>query len=65
MRRKEDKPLVASEALKFFQWSYRNGAALAQAQGFATLPERVMNDVQNHWASIKSAADGTPVFNTP
>jgi len=65
MRRREDKPQAASAALKFFQWSYRNGGAMALAQGYATLPEHVMNDVQNHWSEIKSAADGKQVFEAP
>lgn len=62
MRRKEEKATAASEALKFFQWSYRNGAAMAQAQGYATLPERVVTDIQTHWGGITDAASGKPVF---
>lgn len=62
MRRKEDKPVVANEALKFFQWSYRNGAALAQAQGYASLPEQVMTDIQAHWSGITDASSGKPIF---
>ncbi|MEC5387454.1 phosphate ABC transporter substrate-binding protein PstS [Uliginosibacterium sp. H3] len=62
MRRKEEKAAAANEALKFFLWSYRNGAAMAQAQGYAPLPERVMSDVQAHWSGIVDAASGKPVF---
>ena len=48
---------ASTEALKFFDWSYKNGAAMADALDYVPLPESLAKQVRATWkADIKGAA---------
>jgi phosphate transport system substrate-binding protein len=49
MHVKQDKPAQAAEALKFFEWSYKNGAKMAEEL------------IQASWSGIRDAS-GKPVY---
>ncbi|MEO8018624.1 MAG: phosphate ABC transporter substrate-binding protein PstS [Pseudomonadota bacterium] len=57
MYREPADPAAATEALKFFDWSYKNGAAMAAELDYVPLPATLINQVRVTWkASIKGAA---------
>jgi len=49
-------PAAAGEALKFFNWAYKNGAPMAQELDYVPLPESLIKQVRNTWKTeIKGA----------
>lgn len=54
---------ASGEALKFFNWAYRKGDALAEALDYVPMPDNVVGLVQEEWAKIKDPA-GKPIFAT-
>ena len=61
MHKLEDKPVQAAEALKFFDWSYKNGDKLATELDYVPLPDSLVKLIQASWGQIKDAS-GKPVF---
>ena len=53
---------AAGDALKFFDWAYKNGAKLADDLDYVAMPASVVSLVQKTWATQISGADGKPVF---
>jgi phosphate transport system substrate-binding protein len=53
----------SGEALKFFDWAYRNGDAMAEALSYVPMPDNVVGLVQGEWAKIKDPS-GKPIFAT-
>jgi len=62
IHKKQDKPEVAREALKFFDWAYRRGDKMAKELHYVPMPESVVTLVQAAWKKNISAADGKPVW---
>ena len=61
MYKTQDKPVNASNALKFFDWAYRQGDQMADDLDYVPLPDSVKELVRKQWAaSIKDSA-GKPV----
>jgi phosphate transport system substrate-binding protein len=54
---------AATDALKFFDWAYKNGAKEAEALDYVPLPEATIALIRKAWGDIKSA-DGKPLYNT-
>jgi phosphate transport system substrate-binding protein len=61
MHKVEDKPAQAAEALKFFQWSYKNGDKLADELDYVPLPDSLVKLINASWSQIKDAS-GKPVY---
>ena len=55
MRAQQDRPAVGAEVLKYFQWSYHNGSAIASAAGYVPLPDKTVNLLGDVWKQIKDA----------
>ena len=54
-------PATSAEALKFFDWAYKNGAQMAIDLDYVPMPESVVSMVQKTWSqSIQS--DGKPIW---
>jgi phosphate transport system substrate-binding protein len=53
---------ATGEALKFFDWAYKNGSKMAQELDYVPMPAKVVADVEKTWASQVKGADGKPVF---
>jgi phosphate transport system substrate-binding protein len=51
----------AAEALKFFAWSYKNGAEMANSLDYVPLPEGVVKLVEQTWKS-SITSNGKPVW---
>jgi phosphate transport system substrate-binding protein len=56
MHKVQDKPAQAAEVLKFFEWSYKNGAKLASDLDYVPLPDSLVKQIAASWANIKDAS---------
>ena len=61
MHKKSEKPTESAEALKFFDWAYKNGGKMAADLDYVPLPDSVVKIVKDSWKSI-TGADGKPIF---
>ncbi|WP_042704057.1 phosphate ABC transporter substrate-binding protein PstS [Azospirillum sp. B506] len=52
---------ASAEALKFFDWAYKNGAKMATELDYVPMPEAVVSLVQKTWSQTIQA-DGKPVW---
>ena len=55
-------PAKATEVLKFFSWSYANGAKAAQELDYVAMPDAVAKLVQDTWSKDIKSADGKAVW---
>lgn len=62
MHKVQDKPTQAAEALKYFEWSYKNGAKMAEELDYVALPDSLVKLIHASWANIKDGS-GKPVYN--
>jgi len=49
--KEQAKPEVAKAVLRFFDWSYRNGAAMAESLDYVPIPDSVVALVEKSWQS--------------
>jgi len=57
MHKVEANPANAKEVLKFFDWSYKNGTAMAVELDYVPLPATVIKLVEDSWkANVKDSA---------
>ena len=56
MHKVQDKPAQAAEALKFFEWSYKNGAKMAADLDYVPLPDSLVKQISASWKNIKDAS---------
>ncbi|MBS1162043.1 MAG: phosphate transporter substrate-binding protein [Proteobacteria bacterium] len=61
MHRVQDKPEQGAEALKFFEWSYKNGAKMAEDLDYVSLPDSLVKLIHASWRNVKDAS-GKPVI---
>ncbi|GAA5184350.1 phosphate ABC transporter substrate-binding protein PstS [Niveibacterium umoris] len=61
MQATADKPAQSAEALKFFEWAYKNGSAMASDLDYVPLPDGLIKLIHASWNNIKDAS-GKPVF---
>ncbi len=61
MQKVQDKPAQGAAVLKFFDWSYANGDAAAQAIDYIVLPTAVKDQIRKLWASEVKDASGKVV----
>ena len=52
MHRKQADPLVGKAVLKFFSWSFNNGAAMATELDYVPLPKSVQDKVRVEWTKF-------------
>ena len=60
MHKAQDKPVQATNSLKFFDWAYANGDKMATDLEYVPLPDAVKALSRKAWTDIKDAA-GKPV----
>jgi phosphate transport system substrate-binding protein len=53
---------ATGEALKFFDWAYKNGSKLAAELNYVPMPDAVIADVEKTWGQEIKGADGKPLF---
>jgi phosphate transport system substrate-binding protein len=59
----QEKPELAAEVLKFFEWSYKNGAKMADELDYVPMPESVVKLIHAAWGQIKDTS-GKAVWTT-
>jgi len=62
MHKSQDKPVQATNSLKFFDWAYGNGDKMAADLEYVTLPDSVKNLVRKQWGEIKDGAGKAVAF---
>ena len=63
MYKSQEKPINASNALKFFDWAYANGDKMAAELDYVPLPDSLKSLVRKQWAdNIKDAAGKAVAF---
>lgn len=55
-------PAASAEALKFFDWAYKNGDKMAEDLDYIPMPDNVVADVEKMWAADIKDSAGKPVF---
>jgi len=55
MYRNQEKPAVAAEVLKFFDWCYAHGAEMAEKLDYVPMPENVAQLVRDAWKTRMTA----------
>jgi len=58
---KQEKPEIAREVLRFFDWAYRNGQKMAEELDYVPMPEPVVREIQASWKTVTDAS-GKPVL---
>ncbi len=53
MHMKQEKADAAKEVLKFFEWSFANGAKMADELDYVPMPDPVVKVIQAQWKAIK------------
>ena len=61
MHKTVDNPDSAKAALAFFDWSYKNGAQMAESLDYVPMPDAVVKLVEDAWKQIKGP-NGQPVW---
>ena len=56
MHKAQDKPGQAAASLKFFEWAFVNGDAMANELEYVPLPSEVKDLVRNEWAGLKDSS---------
>jgi phosphate transport system substrate-binding protein len=62
MHTRQDKPASASASLKFFEWAFNNGDAMATELQYVPLPPSVKDLVRREWAKIQDGAGKAIAF---
>lgn len=62
MHTKQDKPAQASGSLRFFEWAFNNGDAMATQLEYVPLPATVKDLVRREWAKIQDGAGKAIAF---
>jgi phosphate transport system substrate-binding protein len=52
---------ATAEALKFFDWAYKNGGQMAESLDYVPMPKNVVEKVEQYWAK-NVQHDGKPVY---
>jgi phosphate transport system substrate-binding protein len=61
MHAKQDKPEIAREVLRFYDWAFANGKPMAVQLDYVPMPESVVQVIHAAWKGITDAS-GKPVL---
>lgn len=64
MHKQPQDAAVSAEALKFFAWAYKNGGRMAEELDYVPMPDKVVKQVEETWASDIKGPDGKPILAT-
>ena len=62
MHKVQDKPEIAKEVLKFFEWSFKNGAKMADDLDYVPMPDAVTKAIQSAWKTQIKDASGKAIY---
>jgi phosphate transport system substrate-binding protein len=60
--KKQTKPAIAAAVLKFFDWSYRHGAKMAEKLDYIPIPDSVVKLVESTWQREIKDSQGRPIW---
>jgi phosphate transport system substrate-binding protein len=55
-------PAAATEALKFFAWSFAKGGKMAEDLDYVPMPDKVVKDIEKTWSAEIKDSGGKPLF---
>lgn len=58
----QDRADAARQVLRFFDWGYRNGGPLADQLNYVTLPDSVIQLVEDNWSKNVRDRQGQPIW---
>ena len=58
----QDKPEIGREVLKFFDWSFQNGAKMADELDYVPMPEAVVKQIRGAWKSQIRDSSGKALY---
>jgi len=62
MYKSQKNPAIAKEVLKFFDWSYKNGADMAKKLDYVPMPAKVIKMVEKTWSKDIRTANGGQIW---
>jgi phosphate transport system substrate-binding protein len=62
MHKVQDKPESAKEVFKFFDWSFKNGAKMAEELDYVPMPEAVVKLIRSEWKAQVKDASGKALY---
>ena len=62
LHKTQDKPETAQEVLKYFEWAYANGDAMAENLDYIPMPEHVVKLIRGAWKSQIKDTSGKAVW---
>ncbi len=63
MHNKQEKAANGIEVMKFFEWSFKNGAAMATELDYVPIPSGVAKQIADAWKANVKDADGKALWN--
>ena len=63
MQAKQDKPQNALEVMKFFEWSFANGAKMAEELDYVPIPGPLAKDIASAWKAQVKDGSGKALWN--
>jgi phosphate transport system substrate-binding protein len=62
IHRQPQNPAAATEALKFFAWSYAKGGKMAEELDYVAMPDKVVAEIEKTWAAEIKDSGGKSLF---
>lgn len=62
VHKNQEKPEQGAEVLKFFDWAYKNGGAMASDLDYVPMPEAVVKQIQTTWKNSVKDASGKGLY---
>jgi phosphate transport system substrate-binding protein len=62
MYKHQAQPATAADVLKFFDWSYHHGGAMAEKLDYVPMPEKVVNLVEKTWRKQIMNSGGSTIW---
>lgn len=62
MHKNQADPAKAKEVLKFFDWAYKNGDAMAADLEYVPMPDQVVGQIQSAWKTQLKDSSGKPIW---
>ena len=63
MHKQQEKPDLAKEVLKFFDWAFKNGGSMASELDYVAMPASVVKLIEGAWRTQIKTAGGELVWN--
>jgi phosphate transport system substrate-binding protein len=58
----QEKPENAKEVFKFFDWSFKNGAKMAEELDYVPMPDAIVSMIRSEWKAQVKDASGKPLY---